>query len=175
GAGGALAYVVGGEQREAVAAEPVSATVADMQHVRDPPAQHDPRKGASHPGERRVALALAVDPAVERTDDSRRGAPHFHGLRQVAKAVEETAHCGFGGDAPALGAADAVGDGRDDVAARLWQFPAEHRAAEIFVALARSGLRGEPHACLDPGHPLSHRHAPIIRGGARWLARKMTG
>ena len=160
GAGGALAHMVGGEQRQAITAEPIGAAVTNMQHMRNPPAQHDRGEGASHAGERRVALALGIDPAIERADDGRRGAAHLHGLGQVAKAVEKAAHRGFGGDTAALGAANAVGDSGDDVAARLWQFPAEHGAAEIFVALARSGLGGEPHACLDARNPLSHRPNP---------------
>src|SRR5262249_39239071 len=125
-------------------------------------AQHDRREGAAHAGELRVALALAKDPAVERTDDGRRSAAHLHGLGQVAKAVEEAAHRGLGGDAAALAAADAVGARGDDVAARFRQFPAEDGAAEILVTLARSGLGGEPDACLDAGNPLSHRPSDAV-------------
>ena len=85
------------------------------------------------------------------------GAPHFHGFGQVAKSIEKTAHRGLGCDATALGAANAVGDRRDDVAARLRQLPAENGAGEILVALARSGFRGEADAGLDAGKALSHR------------------
>ncbi len=46
-------------QRKAVAAQPIGARVADMQHMRDAPAQHQRGEGASHAGQLGVALALA--------------------------------------------------------------------------------------------------------------------
>src|SRR5215470_14333167 len=46
----------------------------------------------------------------------------------------------------ALGAADAIGNGGDDVAARPGQFHAENGAGEVLVALARAGLGGKAHA-----------------------------
>ena len=112
------------------------------------------------PGELAVALGERVDPAIERIENGRRGAPHFHRLGQIAKAVEKAAHRGFGGDAAALGAADAVGDRRDDVAARLGQLPAKHGAAEILVALARPGLRSEPDGGLDAGRAAQPSRPP---------------
>ena len=117
-----------------------------------------------------VGVALALRNRSSRLSElstRRRGAPHFHGLGQVAKSVEETAHRGLGGDAAAFGAADAVGDRRHDVAARLRQLPAEHGAGEILVALARPGLRSEPHAGLDAGNPLSHHHCSALCGAAK--------
>ena len=138
-----------------------------MQDMRDAPAQHQRGESASHARRVGVALALRIDPAVERIEHGRRGAAHFHGLGQVAKTVEETAHRGLGGDAAALGAADAVGDRRHHVAARLRQLPAEYGAAEILVALARSGFGGEADARLDAGNPLSHRTASAGRGAAK--------
>jgi hypothetical protein len=155
----AVAYMIGRETAQVVAAQPVGAAVADMQHMGDAPAQHQRSERAAHAGQRRIALALTVDPAIERTDDGRRRAAHLHGLGHVAKAVEKTAHRGFGGDAAALGAADAVGDGRNHVATRLRQFPAEDGAAKILVALARPGFRGKADTRLDAGEPLNHRHA----------------
>ena len=62
----ALPHMVGGQQRQAVAAQPIGAGVADMQHMRDAPAQHQRGEGASHPVKLRIALALRMDPAIER-------------------------------------------------------------------------------------------------------------
>ena len=150
-------------QRQAVAAEPVGAGVADMQHMRDAAAQHQRGEGASHPRQLGIALALGMDPAIERIQDVGGGAPHFHGLGQIAKSVQEAAHRGLGRLAAALGAADPIGDRRHHVAARLGQLRAENGAGEILVALARPGLRGEPDTCLDAGNALSHRRRSNFR------------
>ncbi len=144
-----LAHMIDGQERQAVAAQPVGARIADMKHMRDAPAQDQRGEGASHAGEIVVALGERIDPAVERIEDGRRCAAHFHGLGQIAKAVEKAAHRGLGGDAAAFSAADAVGDRRNNVAARLGQFLAEDGAAEILVALARPGLRREADGGLD--------------------------
>ena len=109
-AGAALPHMVDGQAGQAVAAQPVGAGVADMQHMRDAPAQHQRREGASHPRQLGVSLTLGMDPAIERIQDRGGGASHFHRLGQVAKSVEETAHRDLGRHAAALGAANAVGD-----------------------------------------------------------------
>ena len=158
-AGARFAHVVDGQAVQAVAAQPIGAGVADMQHVRDAPAQHQRREGASHPGQLGVTLPLRIDPAVERVENLGRGTPHFHGLGQVAKPIKKAAHRGFGRDAAALGAADAVGNRRHHVAARLRQLPAENGAGEILVALARPGLRRKTDACPDTGDPISHHRS----------------
>ena len=64
-AGAVLAYMVDGQAGEAVAAQPIGAGVADMQHMRDAPAQHQRREGASHSRQLGVAPALGIDPAIE--------------------------------------------------------------------------------------------------------------
>ena len=114
-----------------------------MQQVRDAAAQHQRGEGAAHPASLRSRRPMRIDPAVERIDDRGAGAPHLHGLGQVAKSVEKAAHRGLGGDAAAFGAADAIGDRGDHVAARLGQFRAEHGAGEILVVVraARSPRR----------------------------------
>ena len=146
---GALAHMVGGQERQAIAAQPIGARVADMNDMRDAPAQDQRREGAAHAGELAVALGERIDPVVERIEHGGRGAAHFHGLGQIAEAVEEAAHRGFGSHPPASGAADAVGDRGDDIAAGLGQFIAEHRAAEILVALARPRLGSKTDGRLD--------------------------
>ena len=168
------ADVVVGQTGQPVAAQPVGARVADVQHVRRAAAQHQRGERASHAGERRVAAAFAVEPAVERAEHPRRGAAHLHRLRQVAEAVKKAAHRHFRRDAAAFGAADSVGDRRHEVAARPRQLPAEDRAGEILVALARSLVRGEPDGRPDAGGgPLSHRRGSSRRAAEPppWRAR----
>ena len=145
-----------------------------MQHMRDAAAQHQCGEGASHPRQIRVAPALRMNPAIERIQHDGGGAPHFHGLGQIAKSIEEAAHRDLGRLAAAFGAADAVRDRRHHVAARLGQFGAENGAGKIFVAFARSGLRDEPDACLDAGNPLSHAPLRSVRKSAR-LPRMAAG
>ena len=127
-----------------------------MQDMRDAAAQHQCRERASQPGQIGVALALRMNPAVERIEDDRRGAPHLHGLGQIAKSIQEPAHRDLGRFAAALGAANSIGDRRHHVPARRGQLRAENGAGEILVAFARSGLRGEPDTHLDAGNALSH-------------------
>ena len=103
-----LPNMVFGQQGQAVAAEAVGAGVTDMQHMRDAPAQHQRGEGASHPHQPGIALALRVDPAVERIQHDGGCAPHFHRLRQVAKTVEKTAHGDLGRLAAALRASDSI-------------------------------------------------------------------
>ena len=59
----------------------------------------------------------------------------------------------LGGDASALGAADAVGDRRHHFAARLGQFCADDRAGEILVLLARPLVGENPTLALTPASP----------------------
>ena len=102
------------------------------------------------PSRSAVALAFRMDPAIERVQHDRGGTPHLHRLGQIAEPVEETAHRDLGGLAAALGAADAVGDRRDHVAARLGQLRAEHGAGEILVAFARAVSEANPTLTLTP-------------------------
>ncbi len=149
--------VVGGQQVQAIAAEPIGAGVADMQHMRDASAQHQRREGASHSRQAEIAGALRMDPAIECVQHNSGRAPHFHGLGQIAKSIEETAHRDLRRLAAALGAANSVCDGRHQIPARLRQLRPENGAGEILIALARPGLRGEADTYLDAGKALSHR------------------
>ena len=172
-----VAHVIGGEAGQAVAAQPVGARVADMQHVREPAAQHQRGKGAAHADKVRILPALGIDPGVERIEDARAGAAHLHGLRHVPEAVEEAAHRGFRRLAPALGAADAVGDRRRHVAPLRGEARAEHGADEILVARARSGRRVKPMLARGDGRVVAHPStAPLLarrtapdHGGSRQM------
>jgi hypothetical protein len=155
-----------GQAGEAIAAQPIGARVADVQHVRDAPAQHQRREGASHPHQLGVALTLGLDPAIECVQYPGRRASHLHRFGQIEKSIQKTAHRGLGRHAAALCAPNSVGDRRDNVPARFRQLEAENGAGEILVAFARSGLRGEPHACLNAGYPLNHHR----RSDFRWAA-----
>ncbi len=146
----AAAHMIGGKTGEAIPAQPVRARIPDMQQVGDAAAQHQRREGAAKTGEVWVLPAHRMDPGVERTDDPGPRLLHLHGLGQIAKAVKEPAHRGFGGDAAALCATDPVGDRRHHLLARLRQLRAVERPGEILVVLARPGLRGEADACLNP-------------------------
>jgi hypothetical protein len=100
--------MVGGQAGQAVAAQPVGAGVPDMQHVRDAAAQHQRREGASHPRQPCIPAAFGMDPAVERIQNRRGRAPHFHRLRQIAESIQETAHGDLGRLAAALCAANSI-------------------------------------------------------------------
>jgi hypothetical protein len=91
-----------------VAAQPVGTAVADMQHMRGAPAQHQCGEGASHSGQLRVTLCLRMNPAVERIQHDGGGTPHLHRLGQIAKSIEEAAHRDLGRLAAALGAPDSI-------------------------------------------------------------------
>ena len=155
-AGAAVTGMILSETSETVAPQPIGAGIADVQEVGDPAAQHQRSERARHPLELGVLAAERIDPGVERADNARPGAAHFHGLRQVPEAVEKTAHGELGGDASALGAADAVGDRRHHLAARFGQFRADDRGGEILVLLARSLVGKETDARPDPGVALRH-------------------
>ncbi len=114
-----LAQMIGGQEREPIVAQPIGARVADMNNVGDAAAQDQRGEGAAHASELAVALGERIDPVVQRIEHGRRRAAHFHGFGQVAKAIKEAAHRGFGSHPSASGAADAVGDRGDDIAARL--------------------------------------------------------
>jgi hypothetical protein len=128
-----------------------------VQHVRDAPAQHQRREGASHPRQLGIALTLGMDPAIERIDDARSRTSDLHGLGQVAKAIQKPTHGGLGRDATALSPANSIGDSRHNIAAWFGQLQTKNGTSEILVAVARAGLRGKPHACLHARNPLSHR------------------
>ena len=119
--------MVGGKTGQTIAAQPVGARIPDMQQVGDAAAQHQRGEGAPHSRELGVLAAQGIDPAVERTDDLGARSLHLHGLGQIAKSIEETAHRGLGRGAAALCAADSIGDRRDHFLARLGQFRADTR------------------------------------------------
>jgi len=77
------------------------------------------RQRAPHPGELGILTAHGVDPTIEGADDSGPGTLYFHGFREIAKPVQKTTDRGLGGDATAFRAADAIGDCRDHLLARL--------------------------------------------------------
>ena len=155
-AGTGIAHMVVRETSQAIAAQAVDASVTDMQQMCDAPAQDQRRERATHPREFCVSPALRMYPAVERVEDLGAGAAHLHCLGQVAEPVEKTAHRHLGGDTTALGAADAIGDSRDHISARLWQFRTKHRTGEVLVALPRPGFRGKPYGRLNAGKSLRH-------------------
>ena len=66
-----------------------------------------------------VPLPLRMHPGTERVQYLGRGPSNLGGLGQLAHSVQKAADCGFGGDAAALGAADSVGNGGNDVPARF--------------------------------------------------------
>ncbi len=111
-----------------------------MQQVRETPAQDQRGEGAAHAYKVGVLLRLGINPRVERIEDAGPGATDLHGLRHVPEAVEETTHGGLRRHAAALGAADAVRDGRRHVASLRGKLGAKHRAGKILIA--RAGTRG---------------------------------
>ena len=159
-----LAHMVGGEASHALATQPVGARIPDMKQVGGAAAQHQRCQRATHSGELGVLAAHGIDPAVERVDDFGARALHLHGLGQIAESVQEAAHRSLGRNAAALRAADAVGDRGDQLLARLGQLRAQQGAGEIFVVLARPGLRGESDARPHPG--LNRRHRTVSIGFA---------
>ena len=133
--------MIGGQLCQALAAESIGARVTDMHHVRQATTQHQRGKSASHSRQARIPGALGMHPRVERIQDAGRRALHFSAFRKVAHPVQKAAHRGFGGDATALGAADAIGDRRDDVATRFGQVRTEYRARKVLIVGTWTGGR----------------------------------
>ena len=136
--------------RGARRAQAIGAAVPGMKDIRHPSAQDQRGEGGPHANQRRIAMALAIDPAIQRGGNGGGGALHRHGLGHVAKAVEKAAHRGFRRHPSPFGAADAVGQHGHHIAARRRQFPAEHRAGEILIVRPCARIRKEsgagPHA-----------------------------
>ena len=108
--------MVGGEAGERTLPQPIQPAVADMHHMCQPAAQDERGEGAGHGFERRIDVALGVDPGVHRFD---RGdgvvldAPH--GI-EAGVGVEEPTHRQFRRDSAAFGASDPIGEGGGDAA-----------------------------------------------------------
>src|SRR5262249_28660342 len=102
-----LAYMVGREANEAIAAQAVGARVTDMKEMGDAAAQHHGGEGAAHAAQFVVTAALRKDPAIERVEHRGAGAADFHGFGEGAKTREKTAHRRLRREAPAPPAARA--------------------------------------------------------------------
>src|SRR5262250_1021102 len=102
--------MIGGQTNEPFAAEAVGARIADMNDVCNAATHDQACEGASHAREFRVVSPLRVDPAIERVHDLCCGALYLHGLRKIAEAIKEAAHCHFCRDAATFRSADAIGD-----------------------------------------------------------------
>ena len=160
--------MVDGQASQAISAQPIGAGIPDMQQVGDTAAQHQCGERAAHSGELGVLPTLGIDPAVERSDDPGARALHLHGLGQVAKSVEKPAHRGFGGGAAALGAADAVGDRRDHLLARLGQLGAVKGGGEILVCLRGPVFEAKPTRACTPSSTAAMAALPrIVRSASR--------
>ena len=86
--------MVVGQTGETVAPQPIGAGIADMQQMGDPAAQDERGEGASHPLQLGVAgwPCALIQPLSASITIAPPARPHLHGLRQVAEAVEKTAH-----------------------------------------------------------------------------------
>jgi hypothetical protein len=110
-------------------------------------------------------MTLSMDPAIERIHDLGSCVLHPQGLGEVAKTVEKASDGSLGSDTTTLCAANPVGNRRHHVTARLGQLPSENSTGKILVARAQTGLREEPHACVNAGS-LLHCHRRRHRGTA---------
>ena len=104
-----------------------------------------------------------MEPAVERIQNPCGGATHFHGLGQIKKTVQESAHGDLGRDAASLGATNSIGNRCHDVPARLGQLRAKNGAGEIFIAFAWSISDTNPTLALTLTPRSTIAAAPISR------------
>jgi hypothetical protein len=120
-------------------------------------AQHYRREGATHSRKCLVAMTLSMDPTIERIHDLGSGAPHVQGFGQVAKTVKKASDGSLGSDTTTPCAANAVGNRRHHITAWLGQLPPQNCTGKILIASAQTGLREEPHACVNAGSLLQYR------------------
>src|SRR5262249_2945292 len=144
-----LAYMVGREANEAIAAQAVGARVADMKEMGDAAAQHHSCEGAAHAAQFVVTATLRKDPTIERVEHRGASAADFHSFGEVTKPVEKTADGSLCRDAPASRAADPVGYGGDTLAPGPWQFHTEDCACKVFIAFAWPCLGSKADARFD--------------------------
>ncbi len=112
-----------------------------MKDVQTPALDDEAGEGAAHALEVFVLHAFAVEPVIDRFQGPRRRLARRQEIRLAEIVVDEGAHGQFGGDAPALHAADPIGQGGDGaVVAALF---VDAQGGEVLVVVALAGLAGE--------------------------------
>jgi len=164
-------HMIAGQERQAPVLLTIEARIADMQDMQRPPAQHDAGEGAAHPFERRIAPGRRDDPGVEGLQDLAGGAMNADGFRLLEIAFEEAAHGDLGGLAPALGAADAVGQRRGDALTMPHRRSFDRGGGKILVALASPRFRGNANSYIEKAiRPVLQK--PLPRWSASVSARR---
>ena len=169
-------HMILGQSRQNLASQPPGATVADVQRMRSATAQNHCGKGRRRPFEFRVDDAHPVQPAIVGTHHLSRACGHADRRRSGIIAIDEGSHRQLGRDAPALGAADTVGDDRNHPVRRPLALGAFVDRAIILIGRTPARLARIAHSHHQTSYgPQSRSPASVRLARAHWEESATSG